>query len=749
MRHKRTIPRNVLFVCLGLLALGGIGFGVLRFLHSSTRGLPYHDSFANGVIDDWKAYGGTWEVVDGNIRNDSDEHGSKLITGSSYWQDYSVEADVQLLRTGDVGLIVRASDEERGVDAYSGYYAGLRTWGTSSQSDLQNTLVIGLAKHGWVEYSTRPIPGGVRPSEWYHLKVVARGCTITATATNPRTGKSLTASMRQQDCFRAGKIGLRSFAAGGLWRNVRVNAVNAPVIETGEITTAPLPPFALRYAPGAAESSASAARNENLRAPKLSLTQNSHASRSHEGQQQNFVRTVGDLKLHSATVPSSVTVRGVVVLTTPEIYVQDSTGGVAVPNPKGPPLRTGDVVEVTGLVEPHAFSSTLREATIRPLWEHEPIPPISVTANQAATGAYDATFIELEGILREKAPGPNGTWTLTFDYGRQSFKAVTHSGHGKEQLPKLTINSLLRLRGVCVADVKYTKAMTPFVVLLPSTNAVEVVAGPPWWSARYLIAIAVSSVVFLLVAHLLYMRVRHWRLCAILEERGRLAHELHDTLAQSFAGIGFQLQAIRNGVPKDASLTHQQLDQASDLVRHSHEEARRSIATLRPESLQTCGLANALETCVNRMVEGGSVQVVVSTIGTPSVMPLQIKDTLYRIGQEAIANAIRHATPDAIRIEVQYERASVRLSVEDDGVGFEPEANSNGFGLIGMRKRAESISANLTIDSKPGCGTRMVVTAELPPPITLMNWPRHFLRYVVEGHSDEYTNSSKNPYSYR
>lgn len=102
-----------------------------------------------------------------------------------------------------------------------------------------------------------------------------------------------------------------------------------------------------------------------------------------------------------------------------------------------------------------------------------------------------------------------------------------------------------------------------------------------------MIAIVVMALLLALVFNFVYHRIAHWRLQGALEERQRLAHEMHDTLAQSFAGIGFQLQAIRNGVPGQDTHLLDQLDLASNLVRHSHEEARRRIATLRPESLES------------------------------------------------------------------------------------------------------------------------------------------------------------------
>jgi signal transduction histidine kinase len=217
-----------------------------------------------------------------------------------------------------------------------------------------------------------------------------------------------------------------------------------------------------------------------------------------------------------------------------------------------------------------------------------------------------------------------------------------------------------------------------------------------------------------------------------MEERERLAHEMHDTLAQSFAGIGFQLEAVRNGIPADMPGTHHQLDLASDLVHHSHEEARRSIAILRPEPLQSGNLLAALESCAHKMVEGGAVQVVATCNGDMRAMPLRATDTLYRIGQEAIANAVRHARPTTITISLEYERNRVHMVVADDGTGFAESGNLRGFGLRGMRRRAATIPADLQIVTNPGHGTRIQITATLPPPTTIFSWPRFLWKYLKE-----------------
>jgi len=723
--QRRRILYAVSLLCV-LLTLAAIG--LRTYLHSPSRGLTYHDSFASSA-DEWKSFGGTWETVDGAMRNNSDERGAKLLTGSHYWRDYLVEADIMLLgQRGDAGLIVRSSDEELGVDSYTGYYAGLRNY--------DNSLVLGRASHGWMENVLRlnPSQGGVQAFQWYHLKVLAYGCQIVVTASLPN--KPAVVAITDKNCIPSGRIGLRSYSSGGVWRNVVARSATQQdlVAMLGQSTPHET-------------STAQPSSSKNSEMPVLI------PSRQYDEVQSSrsgiTAQAIANLRLASFAKPVTATIRGVVILTSPVLFVQDSTGGVYIPQPNAPPLKVGDEVEVTGQVRPGDFSSTLEHATVQVLWARSPMPAVSVTASQAATGAFDATFIEVEGRLRAKQYVPENTLVLDLDAGSQSFRAIMNRGRSDSLFSKLKPNSLLRLRGICVVDSAFTHNLTPFVILLRSTDDADILAGPPWWSARHIIAIAVALVLLALIANFLYSRVENWRLRAVMQERERLAHEMHDTLAQSFAGIGFQIEAIRNGVPEDDASVHQHLDLASDLVQHSHEEARRSIATLRPEPLESIDLLIALDRCAHRMVEGGTVRVIVSSSGDARSLPLRTADTLYRIGQEAIANAVRHAHPTTLSISLSYEKHVIRLIVEDNGTGFIQSGDLRGFGLRGMRRRAQSISATLQISSSPGDGTRIHVRAPLPPRMTLVNWPKFLWNYLREQRSNDQRIRHAHPNSYR
>jgi signal transduction histidine kinase len=726
MRHWRGVLIAAM-VCIAIAVLAAF----IQYQRNPRRGLPYHDSFRAGKAEEWKAFGGTWELMDGAMRNDSDERGAKLLTGSGRWQNYSIEADVMLLGAGgDAGLIVRSSDEEEGVDAYTGYYAGLR--------NLDNALVLGRAGHGWTDVETTFLSDRhmVQAYRWYHLKLLAYGCQLVAAAGLPGEEARTTLAVKDVDCVLSGRAGLRSYASGGVWRNV---VVRPATLQEATVMLASGRPA---KSPESEHQVLDTTTLGTFQAPQSYYRTQTTPSNPN-------AQPISSLKLSPIARQDKATVRGVVILTSPALFVQDSTGGILVKESTHQPVRVGDEVEATGIARAGDFSATLEDAAVHVLWGGTPMPALSVTASQAATGAFDATFIEVEGRLRHKEYGPGDTLIFDFDAGPQSFRAVMNRSRGDEQYTKVKLDSLLRVRGVSVVDATYTQNITPFTLLVRSTDDIVQLAGPPWWSVGNLVAMAIGFLLLVLLSNLVYHRVENWRLRAIVEEREHLAFEMHDTLAQGFAGIGFQLEAIRTGVPEEHSRMHQQIDLASDLVRHSHAEARRTVDMLRPQQLESEGLLSALTLCARRLVAAGSVAVVSTSVGEVQPVPLRISDNLYRIGQEALANAVRHAHPTTLNIVLEYKKDCVRLLISDDGGGFIPGEGLGGFGVLGMRKRAASIFAKLDISSKLGQGTLVSVTALLPPRITFFSWPGLLSRFLREHLFNAATGDSPHPHPYR
>lgn len=710
-----TAKQSRLFVAVSLsAALAVVLAAVWLHHHSPSKGLPYRDTFSEGRADEWKAFGGTWELASGTMRNDSDERGAKLLTGSTRWRDYSIEADIMLLGLGgDAGLVIRSSGEEEGVDAYHGYYAGLRS--------IDDVLAVGRADYGWTEiiFPLKPRAVNIVASQWYHLKLMAVGCTI-ATSLNRIDDDNFTvASVNDPDCIRAGRAGLRSYSSGGVWRNVAVQRATrqdlAQMLSRQHLSR---PPAVPKSADDSSRLLVSPIPLQNNMPQALPSSLNTEP--------------VSSLRFSSLGQSKTATIRGIVALASPALFVQDSTGGVEVRSVQPQPLKVGDEVEVTGRVEAKEFSSIIKDATVRVLWEGTPTPAVSVTAAQAATGAFDATFIEVSGHLRQKEYGPDDTLVFDLASGSQSFRVILNRGRGNSLYKNIALDSILRIRGVAVMDPAYTQGDVPFALLARSSDDFEVLAGPPWWSAGHLVIMAICLLLLAFITNILYHRVENMRLQAVAEEREHLAYDMHDTLAQSVAGIGFQLEAIRINTPDELYQVHRQLDLARELVRHSHAEARRSIDMLRPQQLDSKGLLSALTHTAERLVQGGSVEVICRSVGEPCTLPLRINDALYRLGQEALANAVRHANPGRLEITLHYDYNAVTLTVSDDGAGFDHDAKSQGFGVQGMLKRAASISAKLEIFSAEGSGTKVVITAPIAPRLTMLRWPLQIRKLFQE-----------------
>lgn len=214
----RTSPRKVLLIAFASAVIATVAVIALMPRIAITSFLPYHDQFGLGRMDEWTAYGGVWQLGGGAITNASDDIGAKLVTGSARLKNYTVQSDVKLTNSfGDAGLIVRVADAEEGTNAFNGYYAGIR---------LPDQLLLGKMDFGYRPLSRATIPMGVKPGLWYRLSVEANGCTITAKATSINGDLLATASATDPNdqCDQSGAFGLRSFAAGGSWRNVLVEA---------------------------------------------------------------------------------------------------------------------------------------------------------------------------------------------------------------------------------------------------------------------------------------------------------------------------------------------------------------------------------------------------------------------------------------------------------------------------------------------------------------------------------------------
>ncbi|HEY7357254.1 MAG TPA: hybrid sensor histidine kinase/response regulator transcription factor [Ktedonobacterales bacterium] len=220
----------------------------------------------------------------------------------------------------------------------------------------------------------------------------------------------------------------------------------------------------------------------------------------------------------------------------------------------------------------------------------------------------------------------------------------------------------------------------------------------------------------------------------LADERSRLARELHDTVAQSLVGLVLRLERIEE--PRG------ELAEARLLARRALEDARRAIWGLRPALLETLPFHEALAREVEHVADEGGLSSHVTVVGTPRPLLPQQEMALFRIAQEALSNAIRHAAAHRVRANLSYLDDSARLVIEDDGRGFDPAAlpaptpaaapprwlpyfdepgfpgmydEAGHFGLQTMRERARLVGGWLTLESAPGQGTRVIVNLPYAP----------------------------------
>jgi nitrate/nitrite-specific signal transduction histidine kinase len=204
------------------------------------------------------------------------------------------------------------------------------------------------------------------------------------------------------------------------------------------------------------------------------------------------------------------------------------------------------------------------------------------------------------------------------------------------------------------------------------------------------------------------------RQMAVMEERNRMAREIHDTLAQGFSGIILQLEAAEQALGSDLPALQRHLNQARNLARKSLAEARRSVWNLRPQALEQRPLADAMKQEVDRFSQSTGVRVEFNILGDRLDLPPEVEAGILRIFQESMTNVRKHAKATEVEVNLAFNESAVELAVRDNGVGFKPKISDDGaksvkkrdtFGLISMRERARGLGGTFEVQSQVGKGT--------------------------------------------
>src|SRR5262249_18515445 len=207
-------------------------------------------------------------------------------------------------------------------------------------------------------------------------------------------------------------------------------------------------------------------------------------------------------------------------------------------------------------------------------------------------------------------------------------------------------------------------------------------------------------------------------LLATAEERTRLARELHDSLAQSLTAVTLQLEAADALATRSPEKTQKKVQEALRLTREALGETRRVVHNLRAGALQGKPLPEALRELGASYGRTYGLKATVTSEGPAGRLTPHLEDGLFRIAQEALNNTVKHARARSVRIRLKVGPESARLTVQDDGQGFDPEHCDEAdtrehFGLVGMRERARLLGGTLHIQSAPGVGTRIEATVPL------------------------------------
>jgi signal transduction histidine kinase len=395
------------------------------------------------------------------------------------------------------------------------------------------------------------------------------------------------------------------------------------------------------------------------------------------------------------------------------IYVKDGTAGVRIETEQSLFVRPGDIVEAAGFPGVTPGRPILRNALLRVVGTGSGPPPVDVALaeDNVLTPDHDAEIVRMNGQLLSVLAGTTER-VLVLRSGDAIFNAGLDIDQANDSVDRIRPGTLLSVTGVY----SYQGGPPPsFRLFLRSADDVKVLAPAHWWTMRHT---AVMAVMLALVAcgGALWMRAianrKRQEYQAVLNERTRVARELHDTVEQGLAGISLQLEAVAGSFQTAPEAARQSLDVARQMLRYSLEETRRSVMDLRSQALEAGDLGGALSSLARQMTLNTRADAHVRVTGSRLQPDGAADHHLLRIGLEALTNALKHAAATRIDIDLRFGIDSTDLIVVDNGRGMEAGEGAAGahFGLQGVRERVDKLGGVMDIQSRPGAGTRLAVT---------------------------------------
>ena len=406
-----------------------------------------------------------------------------------------------------------------------------------------------------------------------------------------------------------------------------------------------------------------------------------------------------------STVPVPVVVRGIVIANRRQIVIEDQTSATEIKPLDTEQLALGDEVEVSGNIalspEPQ-----IRQGRIRRLWGGSMPLPLAITPDEAANGENELHLVETMAELVDVVPAGMTSVRLNLRGGHQNFFAVLPGDilEGQLNTKSMQTGATLRITGVLMINYgQPAEQGYAFSLALRSSDDIKIVEPPSWWTPTHKLLLGVACVIVVLIGISVYYRVKHARYRAVAEERAGIARDIHDTLAQGFAGITLQLEAAQQMIGRDAERANEMMNDALQLIRHSRDESHLSIDILRSLS-HSDRLDVLIRHCILQKSAVTGTAIELETEGNPVPLSFNLVNNLFRITQEALANAVQHAGAHKIKVRLNYKKREIRLEVEDDGKGFTPDQapgpEQGHFGLTGIRERCANIGAQLELRSR-------------------------------------------------
>lgn len=418
----------------------------------------------------------------------------------------------------------------------------------------------------------------------------------------------------------------------------------------------------------------------------------------------------------------------VAVQTGNTIYITDGASGLEMRLAQPETVGVGERVEAVGFPDMKGFLPVLSDAILSSRGaKAAALQPRVVTSADLRSGLHHANYISIRARLinrlarslpaldaAETATQPSLVLSMQDEYG--VFEAELPSVPPETFLRKLEIGSLLEIDGICLLQPRADGTPAGFKILAPSMDRLRVLRPPPFFDLRRILIIlcVCLAVLLLLASWAVVLARRNSALKAVNAERARLARDLHDSLEQALVGIGLQISSADHAAKTNLAKTRERLAVARELVKHSHHELRQSIWDLRHSAGEPFDLIQALRRAAETLAGDSGVRIEIEGPGKAlPPLPALMEENLFRIAQEALTNAIKHARARKIAIHLRARHEILELEIADDGEGFpasNPERDGH-FGLVGMRERAQRIGATLEIaaGAPHGAVVRVVV----------------------------------------